>query len=194
MEENQDNYEVVYFPEQDYKPQWSESGSLLNPSWYYCLNHSDASHDIYDLKLNEYVLFGLATDMHENKWFGGFYYNPIPSDEREDVAHYYPVNHKINPCFDTQQEACIWALNVFFSMYDSINFQFKVFIYKSLLDYCIGNEWLMLVDGQVISEKIDEVYCLGMTKAKKQFEQRKLQMEKLEQEYEQAKRAFKSFM
>lgn len=194
MEENQDSNEIVFIPEQNYEPQWSESGTLTNPSWYYCLNHSDASYDIYDLKLNEYVLFGLATDRYENKWYGGFYYNPIPSDEREDVSHYYPVNYKLNPCFDSQQEACIWALNLFFSLYDSINFQFKTFIYKSLLDYCIGNEWLMLVEEETVSDKIPEVYCNGMYKAKKQFDQRKLQMDKLQQEFEQAKRAFQSFM
>lgn len=178
---------IFNFYDEAYEAHWGESGSLENPNWYYSLSHSDASLDIYDMKLNEYVLFGLAAESFENKWYGGFYYNPIPSDEKDNVSHYYPVNYKLNHGFDSQEEAILWALEMFFSMYNSINFQFKIFIYKSLLAYCTGNEWLMVVDDKAVSEKINETYGQAMVAAQKLFERKQLELE-------QAKRAFQSFM
>jgi hypothetical protein len=179
--------DLAYFQKEEYQPIWTEGGTLENPTWYYSLNHSDASYDIYDLRLNEFTLFALATEQYETRYFGGFYYNPIPSDERDDVAHYYPVNHRMNPGFERREEAALWALNMFFSMYDSINFQYKVFIYKHLLAYCIGNEWLMLAEGEVVSENIPEIYCIAMNMAKNLYEQKEMELQK-------AQRAFRSFM
>lgn len=177
----------INFYDEVYEAKWSEHGCLENPNWYYSLSHSDASIDIYDMKLNEYVLFGLAAESFENKWYGGFYYNPIPSDEKENVSHYYPVSYSLHPGFDTQEEAVLWALNMFFTMYDSIGFQFKVFIYKSLLAYATGNEWLMVVNDKAVSEKINETYGQAMIVAQKLFDRK-------QRELEQAKRAFQSFM
>jgi hypothetical protein len=158
---------IDFFEEEDnWRPEWSEQGSLLNPKYTFTLYHGEALRGNYNPYLNEVILFALAAYEIEGKWYGGFYYNPIPSEENEDSDHFYPVNSHFSPGFESRDKALVWAMETFMTMYSNIHFKFKLFIFSKLLAFCQDKEWLMVTDEIVVTEVINEAFAAQLLKAK----------------------------
>lgn len=157
---------IDIFEVEEWKPKWSEQGSLLNPQYNFALYHGEALRGNYNPYLNEVLLFALAAYEIEGKWHGGFYYNPIPSEENEDSDHFYPINANFSPGFDNKDKAVIWAMEHFMTMYNNINFKYKLFVFSKLLAFCQKMEWLMVTEGVVVTEVMNEAFADELLKAK----------------------------
>lgn len=105
----------------------------LNPIKVYTLFHKDyfplENPDYINNNLAEEVLFSIFVAYHNNNWYSGFIYNP--NDDNSE--HYYPICLRFSRKHFGKDLAIQDSIDLFLSMYDSIKFQYKDFIYTKLM-------------------------------------------------------------
>lgn len=107
------------------------NGVCVNPIKVYTLYHKDYGEEALEGLLNpmgEEILFSIFVAYYDRIWYSGFIYHP----NRDNSDHNYPICLKFSRKNYSKELAIQDGIDLFLSMYDSIKFQYRDFIYSRL--------------------------------------------------------------